>query len=121
MAVNDLGRRLGEVLADGGVKNNKVRNILNSFQVILETWDGTGHDERQRQIVRLEPNLRYLAARETDSRSRAALEALVALLGRGVEMVVEPVSSASDVKARFTTLVDLVEAITAYHRVKAPL
>lgn len=119
LAVNELGQRLGDELFAAGVKNSKVRNILNSFQAIAETWDATGKQERERQIARLQPNLIYFAARETDYKSKPALGRLAATLGQGVDRVLALDQPADEMKQRFTTLVDLVEAITAYHRAKS--
>lgn len=117
LAVNDLGQRLGNALVDGGATRSQVRNILNSFQIIKETWEAIGGSERGRQIARLKPNLVYLAARETNQGRRELLEGFAHTLGHGIDAVLAD-GATDGVKERFVTLVDLVEAITAYHRVR---
>lgn len=116
LAVNELGKRLGDTLANRRIGRSQVRNILNSFQVIAETWDATDVAERGRQIARLKPNLIYLAARDTNRDKKDLLTGLADTLGYGIDAVLE---QGSPNQQRYTALVDLVEAITAYHRAKS--
>jgi len=119
LAVNKLGKQLGDTLAQQGATKSQVRNILNSFQAIAETWDATAAGERERQIARLKPNLVYLAARETNQDRKRLLSGLAETLGHGIDGVLEEKLAEDERRRRYTALVDLVEAITAYHRVKA--
>lgn len=119
LAVNELGKRLGDTLANQGIGRSQVRNILNSFQVIAESWDATDESERGRQIARLKPNLVYLAARETNHDKKELLTGLVNTLGYGIDAVLEQGLSNQHRYTRYTALVDLVEAITAYHRAQS--
>lgn len=121
LAVNELGQQLGDTLAlaQQGATKSQVRNILNSFQAIAETWDATAAGERERQIARLKPNLVYLAARETNQDRKRLLSDLAETLGHGIDGVLEEKLAEDERRRRYTALVDLVEAITAYHRVKA--
>ncbi len=117
LAVNELGEQLGRVLARDATPS-QIRNILNSFQTIAETWEATHEDERERQIAKLKPNLVYLEARETHRDKRELLQGLTDTLGYGIDAVLT--GSPDQVKQRYTALVALVEAITAYHRLQAP-
>lgn len=121
LAVNELGERLGRMLSRDGASSSQIRNILNSLQAISETWDTLDQTEQQkmergRQIGRLKPNLLYLAARETNRTKKDLLVGLATTLSHGIDAVLE---STTDMKQRYSALVDLVEAITAYHRVNA--
>jgi CRISPR type III-A-associated protein Csm2 len=123
LAVNEFGERLGNRLADGGVSRSQVRNILNSFQNIAASWDATAPADRQRelgrQITRLKPNLVYLAGRETKQPARELLRELSNILGWGVDAVLAGNPPDAEKARRYTALVDLVEAMTAYHRAEA--
>lgn len=116
LAVNQLGKAWGDRLAAGTIKPTRVRNILNAFQAIAETWDGADPDRQKAEIARLKPNLTYLAARQTDTRQKLHLTELAEFLGQGVDVVLAPTATEAEMKQRYRTLVDLVEAITAYHR-----
>lgn len=119
LAVNEHGEQLANALLGAGVTRSQVRNILNSFQAISEGWDaGTPH-EQGRQIARLKPNLVYLAARETNPRRKERLVEFAETLGFGIDAVLEGDPNGPDMKRRYTALVDLVEAVTAYHRARA--
>lgn len=119
LAVNKFGQELGDTLAQQGATKSQVRNILNSFQAIAETWDATPAEERRWQIARLKHNLVYLAARETNPERKKLLSDLAETLGHGIDGVLEATEPDERCRRRYTALVDLVEAITAYHRVKA--
>jgi CRISPR type III-A-associated protein Csm2 len=119
MRVNDEGRKLGDALQGGGVTTSQVRNILDSFQRINELWEKDGPDERGRKLAKLGPNLTYLAARDTNSHRKAVLLGLAETLGSGVDEVLQATDESGERRRRFRALIDLVEAITAYHRLKA--
>ena len=118
LAVNMLGQQLGKALIDGGASQSQVRTILNSFQAIAETWEATAPTERGRQIARLKPNLIYLAARETAQGKKTMLQGLAETLGFAIDRTLVA-GTTEEMRERFTTVVDLVEALTAYHRVGA--
>ena len=118
LTVNTLGQRLGKALIDGEASQSQVRNILNSFQAIAETWEATALTEWGRQIARLKPNLIYLAARETAQRKKTMLQGLAETLGFAIDHTLAA-GTPEEMRERFTTVVDLVEALTAYHRVGA--
>lgn len=114
--VNDLAKGIAEALVSAKVTKSQVRNVLNSVQVIGETWDVTDSAEQGRQLARLVPNLYYLAGRETQRGRRDALTAFADTVDACVGNILagEPID-----RARYTVLADLVEAVTAYHRLRA--
>jgi CRISPR type III-A-associated protein Csm2 len=119
LAVNEHGKQLADALVAAGVTRSQVRNILNSFQAISESWEAGTPQEHGRQIARLKPNLVYLAARETNQQRKGRLAEFAETLGLCVDAVLDGGIAGQEMKRRFTTLVDLVEAVTAYHRARA--
>lgn len=109
-------QRLGEALKHE-LATSQIRNIFGTVRQIEMNWPTDTADERyadlakaaERELILLEPKLRYQAKRVKEQKKTDAVEDLADVIIPAIEMV-------KGNREYFQRFVDFFEAILAYHK-----
>jgi CRISPR-associated protein Csm2 len=106
----EQSRTFGEELAKDGLTTSQIRSVFGAVRLVQSTWerDRTQSNANLRKVLLLKPRLAYQAKREPK------LRPLAEVLSSSITFIAEPHDS-DEQKRRFGHMVDLFEAVLAYH------
>lgn len=105
----EYAKQAATALDKADIKHGQIRNIFNEMRKIENLWPG---DEAVRRLNMLKPKLSY--QRKRLRRGQRKFETLEKDLSNAIDLVTNA-SEKRERNDRFQRLVNLLEAITAYH------
>lgn len=113
----DWADKIGKSLYEQQLSTNQIRNVFGTARQIQLRWD-MDCERSYRDAILLIPKLGYFAEREKRAKANKSegMETLQKVLEPALRMMTEPGVSPTEKRNRFVRIMELFEAIVAYHK-----